>query len=102
MAKQSVIKDIKVSDFNGKKSYTAVLEDGTTGYFDPKKCGEHEKGEAVEYTVEPYTSKAGKKSNILTLTKVNALIGGIAFFPIANYLDYPESRGLSSGDRLHF
>jgi hypothetical protein len=71
--KQSKIKTITVKEntFNGKtsKSYTCVLEDGSTGYLDGKVAGGFAEGEIVDYLLEVKQNKQGKDYNLLTLTK---------------------------------
>jgi len=69
MSKQSIVKEAKVSDYQGKKSYTATFEDGVTGYYDVKQCGELKQGDRVEYSTEEKTNKKGGKYNLLTVTK---------------------------------
>jgi hypothetical protein len=74
--KQSKIKTITVKEntFNGKtsKSYTCVLEDGSTGYLDGKVAGGFKEGDDVEYLLEVKQNKQGKDYNLLTLTKTQA------------------------------
>lgn len=67
---KSRIKTITVSEFNGKKSYSALLENGIAGYYDIKQAGELKDGDDVDYTAEERTNKKGGKYNLLTLTKV--------------------------------
>lgn len=68
--KKSVVKEARVSEFNGKKSYSATMEDDISGYYDVKQCGELVKGELVSYTVEVKTNKKGGNYNLLTVTKL--------------------------------
>uniref|UniRef100_A0A6M3LRL1 Uncharacterized protein n=1 Tax=viral metagenome TaxID=1070528 RepID=A0A6M3LRL1_9ZZZZ len=72
--KKSVVKEARVSEFNGKKSYSATMEDETSGYYDFKQCGELVKGELVGYTVEEKTNKKGGKYNLLTVTKLSGAV----------------------------
>ena len=69
--KKSVVKEARVSEFNGKKSYSATMEDDTSGYYDVKQCGELTKGELVSYTVEVKQNKKGGNYNLLTVTKLS-------------------------------
>jgi hypothetical protein len=71
--KQSKIKTITVKEntYQGKtsKSYTCVLEDGSTGYLDGKIASGFKEGDNVEYLLEVKKNKQGKDYNLLTLTK---------------------------------
>ena len=69
--KKSVVKAARVSEFNGKKSYSATMEDDTSGYYDVKQCGELAKGELVSYTVEVKQNKKGGNYNLLAVTKLS-------------------------------
>src|SRR5512139_2934938 len=70
--KQSIVKEATMSEFNGKKSYTATFEDGVKGYYDAKTVGELKQGDHVLYTAEEKTNKKGGKYNLLTVTKTEA------------------------------
>ena len=50
-----MLKKLTMSEFNGKKSYTATFEDGVKGYYDAKTIGELKQGDHVEYTAEEKT-----------------------------------------------
>lgn len=69
--KKSVVKEAYVTDFQGKKSYSAKMEDDTFGYYDVKKCGELVKGELVNYTVEVKKNRKGDNYNLFTVTKLS-------------------------------
>jgi len=69
MAKETTIKTLVGSEWQGKMKYTVTLADGTVGYLQDKSDEGLKEGDAVTATIEEYTSKAGKKSNLITLTR---------------------------------
>ena len=69
MAKETTIKTLVGSEWQGKMKYTVTLADGTVGYLQDKSDEGLKEGDAVIATIEEYTSKAGKKSNLITLTR---------------------------------
>ena len=69
MTTETTIKTLVGSEWQGKMKYTVTLADGTVGYLQDKSDDGLKEGDAVTATIEEYTSKAGKKSNLITLTR---------------------------------
>ena len=69
--KKSVVKEAYVTDFQGKKSYSAKMEDDIFGYYNVKKYGELVKGELVNYTIEVKKNRKGDNYNLFTITKLS-------------------------------
>jgi len=75
MTTETTIKTLVGSEWQGKMKYTVTLADGTVGYLQDKSDDGLKEGDAVTATIEEYTSKAGKKSNLITLIRRTQDVG---------------------------
>ena len=75
MTTETTIKTLVGSEWQGKMKYTVTLADGTAGYLQDKSDDGLKEGDAVTATIEEYTSKAGKKSNLITLIRRTQDVG---------------------------
>ena len=74
MGTQTTIKNIEGREYQGKMNYTVTLADGTTGYLQKESDTGLQNGDTVFAMVEDYTSKAGNKSKLITLKKLDSAV----------------------------
>ena len=81
MGTQTTIKNIEGREYQGKMNYTVTLADGTTGYVQKESDTGLQNGDTVFAMVEDYTSKAGNKSKLITLKKLDSPVSTPTFAP---------------------
>ena len=65
------VKSIESKDYNGKISYTVVLENGVSGYLNSQASDKVEEDNEVDYKLEVKKNKKGQDYNLLTLKLVS-------------------------------
>jgi len=65
------VKSFETKDYNGKKSYTVILENGVSGYLNAQGSDTIGEGNEVDYTLEVKKNKKGQDYNLLTVKLVS-------------------------------
>lgn len=65
------VRSVEMKEYNGKKSYTVVLENGVSGYLNSQGSDNISEGNEVTYALEVKKNKKGQDYNLLTVKLVS-------------------------------